>query len=258
MSVKHLPARQTQRVKYSDNVVGKEKLISGQSLENAFTDIATLKEDVTTLKAGTFSSGLSVTGSVEATGSIKAGDDLEVTGDATVGGDIEATGHLKSAYSVITPKLTTTGDSISAEKPVIEMMTGYAASASYSEGYTITKDYVGACKNGNKITFAFSGHITRTPEYVGNNPHITTLTIPADVGAKLVPSNIGSTTNYLCSMKIQVARDIAYYTDITIGIQKNNNTSLAVAFFGGQNLAENVEYYFRFDITFLLSPNLAS
>lgn len=33
MSVKHLPARQTQRVKYSDNVVGSEGLISGKDIE---------------------------------------------------------------------------------------------------------------------------------------------------------------------------------------------------------------------------------
>ena len=33
MSVKHLPARQTQRVKYSDNVVGSEGLISGRDIE---------------------------------------------------------------------------------------------------------------------------------------------------------------------------------------------------------------------------------
>lgn len=257
MSVKHLPARQTQRVKYSDNVVGKEGLISGQSLEAASTDIATLKEDVATMKAGTFSSGLSVTGSVETTGSIKAGADLEATGDATVDGDIEASGHLKSSDSVITPKLTTTGDSIEAEKPVIEKMTGYSfVPDAGAVSPVVVFKYIGVVKTGNKLTFAMLVELTPNENWAANSGHrLGKYIVPSDIFSALKTTNIGGLD------AVSVKKCHAYSsinTDVSMDLyfQRLNSGEISPVLYPDSQMDQGTKYTLRTELTFLLSESL--
>lgn len=131
---------------------------------------------------------------------------------------------------------------------IVENMEGY----SFTKDELETIDYVGVCKNGNKLTLAIAGTMTLTE--ATTRVDIGYFTIPNNVGMKLYP--IGNTI--FLSYK-EVPFYSSYNTNIKVNTNtvKNSNAKISVATYPN-DLVLNTTYSFRYEITFLLSDNLAA
>lgn len=184
-------------------------------------------------------------------------------GLAEVGGNIEGdvtiTGNLAAAQ-INTPILTSTNDYIEAQKPVIEVMTGYSfEQITPSTEFTLELIYAGVVKNGNKITFAVAANVTRTAT-VTANLKLGRFKIPANIGALLYQSLIGS-YEYLDVKKVPVAAQGWQISQIDAFMQKLSNETIEVVLpntSGLSDLTLDTKYYTRYEATFLLSENLAA
>ena len=163
--------------------------------------------------------------------------DIDVTGDVDVAGDIDA------------EKIT--GDEI------VEKMSGYNASVGTTTNFTIEKVYIGACKNGNKLTLVVAMNVTKTD--TGNDFDLATITIPSSVGAKLYPTQLGDQPylSFLDFKKIQMVDEDLSIISQDGYVYKNSNTSLAFSIKNSDNMTTNKKYYVRYEVTFLLSDDIA-
>ena len=139
---------------------------------------------------------------------------------------------------------------------IIETMTGYSY---YHNAASITPIYVGAVKNGNKLTlvlFAKMKNPTSEDIYYG------AFGIPSAVGAQLYPYTVGldnvlSQKNvlYFDSASVQTTPLEGY-----VSIQKNSNTTITVNLRKTpySSFTADKDYFFRIEVTFLLADNLAS
>lgn len=171
---------------------------------------------------------------------------------AIFNGNVNISGIL-TASSVSTPILTSSGDSITAQKPVVELMQGY--------GFTpANRDYiyVGICKNGNKLTCVIFASYTNTNIiYQNTGIGMGKFTIPSSVGQKL--------TNYTFqTLPILSATTIKGVTDrLSAGIElyayirKLSNTEIDILFYPPNDIPANTTMLMRFEFTLLLSDNLA-
>lgn len=164
------------------------------------------------------------------------------TGNINISGNITATGSI-SAPAI-------TGDSI------IENMSGYSATMLTVAGYSLEKVYIGAVKNGNKLTVVFAFNITKTdndlaPVYAS----YFEMTLPPSVMAQLHPVTI-SGGQYLDNKVIPAFSSEFAYQQTNMYITKQP-TSIRL---GGTNnksvLDLNKKYYCRYEATFLLSNSL--
>ena len=138
---------------------------------------------------------------------------------------------------------------------IIENMSGYSATIPATENFDIEPLYIGACKNGNKITFVVATNITRPTSGVSQTCLMATLTIPSDIGAKLYTTQIGG-YNFLDN---KLLYGFASYVSAVSGyayFEKVNNTTLNV-YMRTDNFVSDTKYYVRYEATFLLSDNLA-
>ena len=138
---------------------------------------------------------------------------------------------------------------------IIEKMSGYSfAPPSSPTGFTITYDYAGVVKTGNKITFAVAGVInfSATP----SDKSVGYFLIPSAVGSRLIPTSLFSST--LDIRNIAFANNVYTIKQGIANLGKNSNTSLEIFFRGLSSLSTGVDYYFRYEVTFLLSDNLAA
>lgn len=137
---------------------------------------------------------------------------------------------------------------------IVENMSGYSVSNISSK---ITATYVGVVKNGNKITFVIFGSFTKD----GSNAAFKMLefNIPADIGVKLYPYQVGTEYTFLDNKTLSVVQsdDPYTYANMSCDIQKSNNTTLEVNARVITGLTTNKTYIFRYEATFLLSENLA-
>ena len=147
---------------------------------------------------------------------------------------------------------------------IIEKMTGYSYISSFTSSSIITPKYVGAVKNGNKLTIAFGGIINVPAEY--NYSKYSTfggfyLTIPSDVASKIIPLGASDNANALDSKIISAFNTFDKKIDInTIAFKSTSyGNSISISFYGTDNqiIENNKDYAFRYEITFLLSDNLA-
>lgn len=187
------------------------------------------------------------------TGKVIIGMNNNITVD-----NIITTGSIKAGASVSTPKLTATGDSIEAEKPVIEKMTGYsfATNRQHLEDNGIVLNYVGVCKNGNKLTFVIAGKIN-SPSQINEFTLLALGTfngIPSSIGAKIIP--IAGTIVSFCHLKLYNSR--ADFKNCEGVFTKNGNTSFNMLLSVDEVLQANKDYSFRYEETFLLGDNLVS
>ena len=199
------------------------KQVSSFSIDGSQHLIASYNDGTTTDLGAIFSGNINISGNITATGSISA---PSVSGTAV------------------------TGDSI------IENMIGYYCDLpSTDTDAEVENIYVSVCKNGNKLTFVVFACITKKTL----NPRAIQydFTIPASIGAKLYPYQIGG-YDYLDNGDI-------------IGIQKNDFTRVTSGYdvlkIGGTvvriqltstQLTINEPTYLRLEKTFLLSNNFAS
>lgn len=137
---------------------------------------------------------------------------------------------------------------------IIENMAGYSYSSSTST-YPITRDitYIGAVKNGNKLTLVNSQEITRLDTIGDGIISLGSFNIPIEVGNKLIPVR----GNWLAFLEVYCASDYASGTTLKALIIKDTATSLRCVLYGCNTLTLNTKYYIRLESTFLLSNNLA-
>lgn len=136
-----------------------------------------------------------------------------------------------------------TGDAI------IENMEGYSATIGASDW---TCKYCGVVKNGNKLTFAGAGTIQRTAS-TANTMLLVEYTIPQEIADKLIP--LASTNLSVDSLACISGATVVNITTYT---QKQNPTGNKIRVFmhPTSTLSTSLEYFFRYEVTFLLSESL--
>lgn len=154
-------------------------------------------------------------------------------GNVNISGDLSVTGSVS-------------GDSI------VERMTGYSFASTNSR---ISMIYAGACKNGNKLTFSVFG--TYTSDGEAHDESIGTFTIPAAIGNQLVPYQLGS-LSVLSNSKIDAATSIDSSVTLNAYVSKYQSTLIAFRFKSTTSMTSGTSYLFRYEVTFLLSENLAA
>ena len=134
---------------------------------------------------------------------------------------------------------------------IVEKMAGYGF---YTEAdINITKNtlYAGVVKNGNKITFCVFTEIKRT----GTADSVTMgfFNIPTAIGDKLFPA-FGT---YLEMKEVYCGETYNAGVAVKGLVTKPYNNLLRFNLYGVGDLTLNTTYYARFEVTFLLSNNLA-
>lgn len=132
---------------------------------------------------------------------------------------------------------------------IIENMSGYSFTKKENSQFTIS--YAGVVKNGNKITFAIAG-IMNIPAYI-DRIDLGYFTIPLSVGKKLFP--IGNTL-FLSYKVVPFYKAYNSKVDVNVNTIKNSDTKISVSTYPIK-LETGIDYSFRYEITFLLSDNLA-
>ena len=236
-------------------------LQQGESVASARIDNGHLILTLTNgddLDAGAiFSGNVTISGDLSVTGNIETDSMTPKTGSAiTIDGNIDISDgnvSLNDGY-VSTPILTSQNTEIEALKPVVEVMAGYSVEFP-STNLEITPVYIGAVKNGNKLTFAIALKFKKIN--ATSSETFVYLNIPRVIGEKLFPFTIGS-YDYLD------LKDISLYTSSTPAgtlstqFRKRTNQQLS---FGSNNISSlplDTEYFLRYEVTFLLSENLAA
>ena len=142
---------------------------------------------------------------------------------------------------------------------IVEKMSGYSFSVGSDTNVTLEYVYVGAVKNGNKITLAVAMNLTNTTGTQSSQVNGGTFTLPHDVMTKLSTTLVGGAT-VLSIQKVQLYNSwsgspieetvflekFTLLDQIKINIQKLTD------------LVQGTKYFLRFETTFLLSENLAS
>lgn len=163
------------------------------------------------------------------------------SGNINISGNLTVTGGI--AGNAIT------GDSI------IENMSGYSFTNNASTGVTVI--YAGVVKNGNKITMAIFFSV-KLDSSSSSALTLGQFVLPADIDARIYPFNFeGSSTQYV---------DVKATSIVTNGY--GNVAGFATAFkYSAQNIrcefapssaiTAGSKYFGRYEVTFLLSDNLA-
>lgn len=136
---------------------------------------------------------------------------------------------------------------------ILELMSGYSFTKVSGK---VTLNYAGVTKTGNKITFVVSGKYesdTATSTYT--TIQVGRFDIPASIGAKLYNNSL----SYLDNRMALVFTSLYSTKNLIFLVQKNNNAQIEFQITTGEvSLDANTPYYFRNEVTFLLSDNLAS
>lgn len=170
-------------------------------------------------------------------------------------GNISISGNLTVSGTTSLPVITSPNESISAQKPVVEVMSGYSANL-HADMATWTTEvaYVGAVKNGNKLTLAVSIKLTKIAGSIGPQPTIIQFGIPASIGSKLYPITIGG-YGYLDQKSIAFFSDANSFVTCPVRLAKSTNSQLNLVV-RSDNLVQDTQYLMRYEVTFLLSDSL--
>lgn len=215
---------------------------------NATYSFVVTFEDGTELESNEFvlAQGESINGATIRNGhlylSLTNGDELDAgnlfSGNVNIDGTLNAT--------------KVTGDEI------VENMSGYSIEKVFPSSYgSLSLDYAGVCKNGNKITFAVAGKIIYNSTGINNGgANIINFIIPEEIGQKLFPTNIGNQSNLLYLSTVNMYGENNTFTAGRGRVTKNNNTTLPFLIYSA-GMSTDLTYSFRIEATFLLSDNLA-
>lgn len=158
------------------------------------------------------------------------GEDINVgnllNGDLNVNGDITASGNITQS------------------------MVGYSYTPQPAQG--ITLNYVGVSRIGDRLTFAIAGTLAK---YAGMPSNITLgyFVVPADVAANLYPNTLGALDN----KTISFFNGTTSFKNLCTRMSKSGTTNLPVTLYSTYDLTDGQTYEFRYEVTFLLSENLA-
>lgn len=233
---------------------------------------------------GTISGG----GNVEADGNIEADGDIEavgalkgasatISGNVSAGGNLSVTGNYSSAsgsvnvggsvsagggvstptasvtYSLSTPRITSSGEEIEAQKPIVEVMAGYSLNYTSEQ---FTPDYVGISKNGNKLSIAFNGVVTTQSTHPDGGYVLVRFNMPNSIGNKIIPHFEGLLSNLLISVLEGNNQWAAPTTGFVRCVKYSSYQLQFYLLTSGLNVSSS--YYIRVETTFLLSENLAA
>lgn len=174
---------------------------------------------------------------------------------AIFNGNVNIAGTLAVSTSISTPKITSSAASIEAEKPIIEAMPStYDIIPRTATNVTLTIDYGGIVKNGNKLTIAIVGSVTRTGVVTGNSFNVATIKMPTTIGALIEPLR----NNWVEMKNLYLANDYASGVNIPVLLIKADNGTFDLRIYSSQTMTEGTTYYFRYECTFLLGENLAA
>lgn len=231
--------------------------VSGMFI-NASQHLIVTYQDGTTQDLGAiFAGNVVINGNFEVTGRAKLPTiDGDANGRLTIDADVIINdGDLTLTDGTLsTPVITSSGDKVEALKPVVETMSGYSARVhSDIASWTKTIAYVGACKNGNKLTLVACIKFT-LPEGAFSQPSLINFTIPSSIGARLIPINIPD-YGYLDQKNVALFTSPNDFTSAVVRLGKDNNTSLNLIL-RTTTLTANTEYLLRYEATFLLGDSL--
>lgn len=159
---------------------------------------------------------------------------------AIFNGDINISGTLNATK--------VTGDEI------IETMSGYYAELPSTTGWTFEKVYIGAVKNGNKLTVVVAVNATKGVGAI-SNPILARINIPASVGNKLYPATVGQ-YQFLDNRVINAWSSYGNNIDVICYIDKTSNTRITFVADNTTNFVQDTKYYLRYEATFLLGESL--
>ena len=209
-----------------DNIdAGLIKQVTGFSIDGSQHLIVSYNDGTSTDLGAIFSGNVTISGNLTVTGAI--------SGSAISGGSVSGTAI--------------TGDSI------IENMTGYSFIQNNPDKWNA--DYVGCVKNGNKLTLVLFGSYERLAGH-DNNFYFGSFILPNAIRNKLYPYTLGGLTTTLDCKVIPFYNSVDAFTNIKLLVQKE--TYITFQFRGLNTLTDNTTYYFRAEVTFLLSDSLAS
>lgn len=142
---------------------------------------------------------------------------------------------------------------------IIENMNGYAFEKKESTvDIEYTYDYASAVKNGNKITFTIFGSITKKSSFTSNSIHFGTFIIPSEIGKKLFPVSIGGlNTLGISNVNFSTGLGLSSQKLLPLSSYKISNTQIGIYFYSPGELPNDIKYTYRFEVTFLLSDNMA-
>lgn len=168
---------------------------------------------------------------------LSSGEDIDAgelfNGDVNINGNVNVNGNFTA-------------------NSIIENMEGYSFAATGDEAVTMI--YVGVVKNGNKITFVMYGSIRL--QAPAAQLSFGKFYIPSEIGSKLYGGFTSAT--YLDSRPLYLATRYDTGVSKPVLIFKNSNTTLDVNLYNTSDLSLNTDYFFRYEVTFLLSENLAA
>ena len=133
---------------------------------------------------------------------------------------------------------------------IIENMVGYSFESNDGE---VTVTYAGAVKNGNKLTFAICGTLKKTAHTYQNE--LGVFGVPASIASKLYGGFIDEA--YLDVKPLYLAKTLTLGDSKPILMYKSG-TTLICNVYAVDDLDLNTDYFFRYEVTFLLSDNMAA
>lgn len=140
---------------------------------------------------------------------------------------------------------------------IVEDMSGYSFAPITKENLLVETEYAGVVKTGNKITFSWSGKLTRTGTVEDGWAGIAQFNIPESVANKLITHSVTGLNNSLDDRWLTAfGSQTTYYS--LIGHYTKVGTALAVVLFSIGSLPADTPCVLRYEVTFLLSDNLAA
>lgn len=140
---------------------------------------------------------------------------------------------------------------------IIEKMNGYSFNALTKTNAQIVTTYAGIVKNGNKVTFVCTGTFQRSGDIEGWNCPLGRFGFPQEIGLKLYPVMLNGVKS-LSFGRLALLKSYTQNIDVPCLIIKNSNSEFTPIIYDLIRTDANTPYLFRFEITFLLSDNLAA
>lgn len=147
-----------------------------------------------------------------------------------------------------------TGDSI------IENMSGYSfTKMADTENITFDYIYAGVVKNGNKLTMVIAVNVKKISASTANMEFVIgTFTLPNDVMNKIYPTTVGGATYIVDEKGIKGISQASYkITKDVLGFTEKVYGKIYMSAYI-ENMAQDDELYVRYEVTLLLSDNLAA
>ena len=175
------------------------------------------------------------------------------SGNITISGNLTVTGNGQLNGTFNATKIT--------GNEIVETMNGYSFTKSSTDADIRYDSYIyaGVVKNGNKLTLALGLNFTRLQDLTSykQNKKVGLFTLPVAVSNLLFPSYADVWFGAVMAPIKCLASDTSSNTvalDILVGKTAN---AIDIDAMGLNDLTVNKQYYLRFEITFLLSENLA-